>query len=299
MTTSELQRNTIIGFMASIALSILKLFAGIWGRSSALIADATESLADTAGSILVWQALRVSARPPDQDHPYGYGKAEALASLGVGLMLIGAALFIASKALHEIVVPHEPPAAWTLLVLLAVIAVKELLFRFVMRGASEFDSAAARADAWHHRSDAITSLAALGGVSLAVWGPRWFHVPSLVFADEVAAILASGIILVTAWTLIRPAIRELLDAVTPEMAERVATIARRVEGVRDVEKVFVRKSGPGYHVDMHLHVDPDLTIRVAHALAGHVKAILKEELPSLTGVLIHVEPAESRREPIV
>jgi cation diffusion facilitator family transporter len=295
MTTSELQRNTVVGFFASIFLSLLKLGAGIGGNSSALVADAIESLADTVGSVMVWQALRVAAKPPDRNHPYGYGKAEALASLGVGALLVAAALFIAAKSLHEIVIPHEAPASWTLLVLVAVIAVKEFLFRFVMRGAAEFDSDAARADAWHHRSDAITSVAAFVGVTLAIWGPCLFAIPALVFSDEVAAILASGVILITATRMIRPALGELLDAVAHDMVEKVAVIARAVEGVREVEKVFVRKSGSGYHVDMHLHVDPELTIRVAHALSGKVKSILKSQIPNLTGVLIHVEPASEDR----
>jgi cation diffusion facilitator family transporter len=293
MPPTDLQRNTIVGFFASILLAMLKLAAGVWGLSTALVADAIESLADTVGSVLVWQALRVAAKPPDKDHPYGYGKAEALAALGVGVLLVAAALFIVSKALRDILTPHQPPAAWTLLVLLAVIAVKEILFRFVMQGADEFQSDAARADAWHHRSDAITSLAAFMGVSLAIWGPRWFNIPSLVLADEVAAILASGVILMTAWHLSRPALDELLDAAAHHMVERVVTVAKGVEGVWEIEKVFVRKSGPGYHLDMHLHVDPELTIRAAHALAGKVKATLKSEIPRLTSVLIHVEPGET------
>jgi len=292
MTQSTLQRNTVIGFFASIGLSLTKLGAGVWGQSSALIADAVESLADTVGSILVWQALRVASQPPDQKHPYGYGKAEALASLGVGVLLVVAAIFIVVKSLHEILIPHDAPAAWTLLVLVGVVITKEVLFRFVMQGADQFDSDAARADAWHHRSDAITSIAALIGVSVAIWGPRWFGIPGLVFADEVAAILASGVILMSAWILIRPALDELLDAVAHEMVDLVRTVASGIDGVREVEKVFVRKSGSGYHVDMHLHVDPEVSVRVAHALAGKVKAILKSEIPRLTGVLIHVEPQE-------
>ena len=297
MSQSTLQRNTVIGFFASIGLSLTKLAAGVWGQSSALIADAVESLADTVGSVLVWQALRVASQPPDHKHPYGYGKAEALASLGVGVLLVGAAIFIVVKSVHEILIPHEAPAAWTLLVLVGVVITKEVLFRFVMQGADQFDSDAARADAWHHRSDAITSIAALIGVTVAIWGPRWFGIPGLVFADEVAAILASGVILMSAWMLIRPALDELLDAVAHEMVEKVRAVASGVDGVREVEKVFVRKSGSGYHVDMHLHVDPDVSVRVAHALSGKVKAILKAEIPRLTSVLIHVEPQESSPHP--
>jgi cation diffusion facilitator family transporter len=292
MAKQVLQQNTLIGLVASLVLAMIKLVAGFTGRSSALIADAVESIADTIGSILVWHALRVAARPPDLRHPYGYGRAEAVAALTVGGMLVAAALLILVKAFQEIIVPHEPPAAWTLIVLVAVIAVKEVLFRLVMRGAKQHDSDAARADAWHHRADAITSAAAFVGVSIAVWGPHWTGVDALVLADEAAAILASGIILITAVGLIRPALIELLDATSEEFSGNINRIATRIEGVRLVEKVYVRKSGSGYHVDMHLHVDPELSIRVAHALAGKVKSVLMKEIPSVVGILIHIEPAD-------
>lgn len=168
MREQSLLQNTLIGLFVSLLLAVVKLLAGVFGRSSALVADAVESLADAVGSILVWQAVRVAARPPDPSHPYGYGKAEALAALSVGGLLVVAAIYIVIKAFTEILIPHESPAAWTLAVLALVVAVKELLFRFVMRGAAELNSDAARADAWHHRSDAITSAAAFIGVSIAV-----------------------------------------------------------------------------------------------------------------------------------
>ena len=292
MSRQKLQRNTIIGFVASVLLAIMKLAAGVMGRSSALIADAVESFADTLGSMFVWQALRVAAKPADRDHPYGYGKAEALASLAVGGMLIVAAVYIVIKSFHEIVIPHEPPAPWTLGVLIFIVCVKEVLFRVVMRGADELESSAAKADAWHHRSDAITSAAAFLGVTIAVWGPQIFGIKALVMADEAAAILASGIILMTAVQIIRPSLLELMDATSHDLAAKVVSIAERVEGVCLIEKVLVRKSGAGFHLDMHLQVDPDLSIRVAHALAGKVKATLKSAMPGLVTVLIHVEPFE-------
>lgn len=281
----------MIGLVAGLTLSAVKLVAGIVGRSTALIADAVESLADSIGSILVWQALRVADKPPDEQHPYGYGKAEAVSSMAVGALLVVAAVYIVIRSVHEILVPHEAPAAWTLIVLIVVIIVKEGLFRIVIQGAEELNSTAAKADAWHHRSDAITSAAALLGVSIAVWGPGFFGVPSLVVADEAAAILASGVILLTAWSLIAPALKELLDAAAHEMVPEVVRIAQGVDGVVRIEKVWVRKSGAGYHVDMHLHVDPDISIRVAHALAGKVKSVLKSQLPQLKHILIHVEPS--------
>ncbi len=287
-----LERNTLIGLGASLVLATVKFIAGVLGHSSALVADAVESLADTIGSMIVWQGLRIARRDPDADHPYGYGKAEALASLSVGVLLLVAAVVIVVKAVEEMLRPHNAPESWTLLVLLGVIAVKEGLFRLLLRGAERFSSDAARADAWHHRSDAITSAAALIGVTIAVWGPQWFGIPKLVLADEVAAIVASGIILITALRLMRPSMRELLDGTSHEFAETVRLVASEVVGVRLIEKVHVRKSGSKYQIDMHLHVDPLLSVRDAHALAGKVKAHVRERIPAVHHVLIHVEPDE-------
>lgn len=290
---SSLQRNTIIGLVASTALAGVKFLAGVLGHSSALIADAVESLADSIGSIVVWHALRVAERPPTERHPYGYGKAEALASLFVGLLLLGASAWIVSKAFHELLTPHDAPRAWTLLVLVAVILVKELLFRLILTGATQHQSDAAKADAWHHRSDAVTSAAALVGVAVAIWGPRWFGMPRLVLADEVAALLASGIIVLTAFSLITPSLQELLDASSQELIDEVRRTASAVEGVRLVEKIHARKSGRGHHLDMHVHVDPHLTVKDAHALSGKVRATIRAAHPTVRDVLIHIEPANA------
>ena len=294
MKSSQLQRNTLVGLLFSVLLTIVKFLAGWLGSSSALIADAIESLADVFGSILVWQALRVADQPPNDRHPYGYGKAESLSALAVGLIMLAAAGVIVTKAFSEIVVPHAPPATWTIWVLVLIIVTKELLFRLVVHGANQHDSDAARADAWHHRADAITSLAALIGVTVAITCPPLTGIQSLVLADEVAAILASGVIVVTALGLIRPAVSDLLDAASQEMIGVVTELARSVEGIQLVEKVWVRKSGSGFYVDMHLHVDPELSIKVAHSLAGKVKARLKAKVPRILGVLIHIEPSEDR-----
>ncbi len=292
MNRSSLEQNTLLGLVASLCLVVIKLLAGILGHSTALLADAIESLADTLGSLMVWHALRVAARPADPRYPYGYGKAEALAALGIGAMLVAAALYIVYESFHQIAIPHQPPRAWTLIVLLVIIVVKEGLFRFVHHGAQRFDSDAARADAWHHRSDAITSLAALIGVGVAIYGPSLFGWSLLVIADEVAAILASGVILLTARSIMVPALRELLDAATPAMAQQIAQVVGQVEGVEYVEQVLVRKSGTGYLADMHMHVDGNLSVQVAHDLTGKVKALLRERIPALVTILIHVEPAD-------
>lgn len=292
MSTARLQRNTLIGLVVSVLLAAGKFLAGVLGHSTALVADGVESLADTIGSIAIWQGFRVANREPDAQHPYGYGRAETVAALSVGALLLVAAVVIVVKAFSEMLTPHRAPAAWTLIALVGVIAAKEVLFRLVLRGAEMFESDAARADAWHHRSDAITSAAAFIGVSIAIWGPGLFNAPRLVFADEAAAILASGIILFTAVRLIRPSLRELLDATAPDLAEKVRATAAQVESVRIVEKVHARKSGRGYLVDMHVHVAPDLAVRAAHALSGKVKAVVRAEHPNVRHVLIHIEPDE-------
>ncbi len=292
MAEARLQRNTLIGLAVSLVLAVGKLLAGLAGRSSALVADAVESIADSFGSLVVWWGLHVGSRKPDDAHPYGYGRAETIAALAVGVMLVAAAVLIVVQAVREILTPHAPPAPWTLAVLAGVVVVKEGLFRLILRGADTHGSDAARADAWHHRSDAITSAAAFIGIAVAVWGPGVFSAPGFVVADEVAAIIASGVILVTALRFIRPALRELLDAHAPQLAERVQVVASGVPGVRRVEKVHARKSGRGYLVDMHLHVDPDSSVRDGHALAGLVKATVKSQIPAVLHVLIHVEPAD-------
>lgn len=291
MSTARLQRNTLIGFAASILLAAGKFVAGVVGYSSALIADAVESLADTVGSIVVWHAIRVSAKPPDEDHPYGHGKAEALAALAVGAMLLLASLVIVVKAFQEMMTPHAAPAWWTLIVLLAVVVVKEGLFRLLLGGAAACESQAAHADAWHHRSDAITSVAAFIGVSIALWGPSLTGLPNLVLADEVAALVASGIIVHTAIRLIRGPLEELLDSSPRTLIPRIAEVASEVEGVQLVEKVQARKSGRFFFVDMHLHVDAELSVGVAHSISHDVKARVLKAIPAVADVLIHIEPA--------
>jgi cation diffusion facilitator family transporter len=289
---APLQRNTLIGLLASLALAGGKLAAGFLGHSSALVADGVESIAAAVGSVIVWQALRVSARPPDQAHPYGYGKAEAVAALLVGCMLLVAAALIVVEAFRQLFTPHNAPEPWTMLVLVGVIVIKEVLFRFLLRGANKHGSDAVRADAWHHRSDAITSAAAFVGVGVAIWGTRWTGVANLVYADEIAALFASGIIVITAMGLIRAPLRELLDASPEGLLDQVREAAAAVPGVRLVEKVSARKSGSGYHVDMHLHVDPLMGVRDAHVLSGIVKSAVRAKIPTVRQVLIHIEPAD-------
>src|SRR5215470_3350582 len=208
MTDARLKRSlrvTLVGLVINALLTCAKFAAGILGHSHALIADAIESTADIFASIIVWRGLAIAALPPDEDHPYGHGKAEPIAAAIVSAMLLLAAVWIVVEAFHEIAQPHHTPAKFTLAVLFVVIVVKEGLFRFVLREAISVDSSAVRSDAWHHRSDAITSLAAAIGITVSIIGGKGYEA-----ADDWAAIAAAVVIAWNGWRLLRPALNELM-----------------------------------------------------------------------------------------
>jgi len=267
-------------------LAMGKLTAGVLGHSHALVADAVESLADIFSSVVVWRGLVVAAEPADKDHPYGHGKAEPIAAAIVSTMLLLAAAGITFKSFQGILSPHAGPRLFTLVVLLAVVAIKEGLFRYVLKEAGSVESSAVRSDAWHHRSDAITSLAAAIGITIALLGGRGYEA-----ADDVAAIVAAAIVAWNGSRLLRPALAELMDTAPDErMIEFIRDLASGVSGVRNVEKCKVRKMGYHYYVDMHVEVDPQMTVQRAHDIAHQVKDHVRQELPAVHDVLVHVEP---------
>lgn len=281
-------RSAQVGLLTNAALAVVKVVAGIAGHSQALIADGIESSADVCSSAVVWSGLRISARSADEDYPFGYGKAEPLAALGVGLLLLVAAVAIAIESVHQIVTPHRPPRAFTLAVLVAVVLIKELLFRRIVRIGADVGSTAVQADAWHHRSDAITSAAAFIGISVAlIGGPGWES------ADDWAALLASAIIVYNAIDVARAATRDLMDRTPGEaLISRVAAAATGVPGVFAIEKLKVRKAGMGYFVDLHVQADPAMPLHAAHVLSGMVKSAIRQAVPEVAGALIHMEPYE-------
>ena len=280
-------RATFTGLAVNAVLTGAKFAAGIAGHSHALVADAVESLADIFSSIVVWRALVVADAPADEDHPYGHGKAEPLAAAVVSTMLLLAAGWIVLEAVRSIAQPHHAPAPYTLLVLGAVIVIKEGLFRFVRREAASVQSSAVRADAWHHRSDAVTSLAAAIGISVALIGGKGYAA-----ADDVAAIVAAGVIAWNGWRLLRPALAELMDtAPNPEVVGQIRRIAEAAPGVARVEKCMVRKMGYNYYVDMHVEVDPQMTVQRSHEIAHGVKDKIRGQIPAVRDVLVHIEPA--------
>lgn len=281
------QKTTLIGIAVSIVLMLVKGIAGWLGNSYALIADAIESGTDVVTSTFVWLGLRVAARQPDEDHPYGHGKAEPLAAIIVSVALVGAAVLIAVESIHNIRVPHEAPAPFTLAVLAGVVIVKEVLFRRIEQVGQETDSQAVKADAWHHRSDAITSLTAFVGISIALIGG-----PGYESADDWAALLASGFIVFNAYHIFRPSFGEIMDeAPAGDWKTELATIALSVPQVQGIDKYRVRKTGFEYFVDLHVKVPGDLTVRQGHDIAHAVKAAILTAKPSVYDVLIHIEPA--------
>ncbi len=287
-------RSTQFGLLVNAVLAATKLVAGLAGNSYALVADAIESAADVMGSVIVWGGLAVAAQPADDNHPFGHGKAEAIAAAVVAVMLIGAAIGIAIESVAGIRTPHEVPEAWTLIVLVVVVAVKWTLSRRVASVATSIQSTAVQADAWHHLSDAITSAAAFIGIAVAVYGNRWFggNVPWST-ADDWAALLASGVILYNGIVLARPAIHDLMDRMPGEDVVRpVRTTAEGVDGVLAVEKLWVRKTGLVYEATVHIQADPTMSLVDAHELGHRVQHAIRDSVPGVGYVTVHMEPYE-------
>lgn len=284
-------RVTLLGMVVNTVLAVVKMGAGVLGHSHALIADGVESLADIVSSLVVWRGLVVAAEPADEDHPYGHGKAEAIAAAVVATMLLLAAVWIAVHGVREILKPHSLPAPFTLAVLVVVVAIKEILYRYVSREGLALDSSAVATDAWHHRSDAITSLLAGIGIAVSLLGG-----PGYESADDVAAVLAAGIIGWNGWRLLRRAGDELMDTVPdPHLPERIGAVARTVPGVAGIEKCRLRKAGQHLFVELHVEVDPAMPVVRAHQLAHEVKDRVRAEIPAVSDVLVHVEPERSPR----
>ncbi len=286
-------RTTFLGMGVNTLLAVMKMLAGIFGHSHALVADAVESLADVFSSIVVWRGVVVAEAPPDEDHPYGHGKAEPLAAAVVSAMLLVAATWIVIGAFNAITEPHPAPKPFTLIVLIAVIVVKETLFRFVHNEAMSLESSAVSTDAWHHRSDVVTSAAAAIGITIALVGGKGFEA-----ADDWAAIAAACVIAWNGWRLLRPAMNELMDrSPNREVVERIREIAGAVPGVARVEKCLVRQMGYHYFVDMHVEVDPQMTVLRSHEIAHGVKDNVRAQIPRVRDVLVHIEPTKPNPNP--
>jgi len=286
-------RLALIGVSVNLLLAIIKIATGILGHCYALIADGIESTLDIFSSLAIWFGLKVAAEPPDESHPYGHGKAEPLASVAVALAIIGASIALAFKSIQEINTPSHPPALFTLGVLIVVILVKETLFHKVARAAQQLGSGAVKTEAWHHRSDAITSAGAFIGISIAIFaGPGWEA------ADKWSALFTCAIIAFNGWGVLVPAIQEIMDTAPPkEVMEGVRLVALRVHGVINVEKCRLRKMGADFYADIHIGVDAELSVREGHRISHDVKDAIRHANPAMADVLVHIEPIEPFTEP--
>jgi cation diffusion facilitator family transporter len=280
-------RVALAGMLVNVVLAVAKITAGLLGNSYVLIADGIESALDIAGSAVIWGGLKFAARPPDATHPYGHGKAEPIAAGVVAVGVIIASIGLAIQSVREIFMPHHGPAPFTLIVLIVVIVVKEFLFRSVIRLGKNVESTAVQTDAWHHRSDALTSAAAFVGISIALIGGEGWQ-----SADDWAALFACSIIAANGYRLLFPALHEMMD--TAPRGEIVALIQRAaasVPGVLEVEKCLVRKMGLSFYVDLHVGVDGGISVRDGHRIAHQVKDAIKQTDSRIADVLVHVEPA--------
>ena len=281
-------RTTYFSIIGNTILAIIKAFAGFFGNSYALIADAIESTTDIFSSFLVLFGLKYANRPADKNHPYGHGRAEPLITFLVVGFLITSATIIAYESIINIGTPHELPKAWTLMVLAPLIVWKEISYRLVIKRAKETHSSALKADAWHHRSDAMTSVAAFIGISVAVFFGKGYE-----SADDWAALFASGFIFYNSYLIFRPALGEIMDEhLYDDLIDDIRKVSTTVDGILATEKCFIRKAGMQYHVDLHATVDKNISVKIGHDLAHKLKDTLRNEIPQLGHVLIHIEPNE-------
>lgn len=280
-------RVVLRGIGINAVLAAVKFAGGVFGNTYALIADGAESTLDMFSSLLVWAGFHVASRPPDANHPYGHGKAEALAALAVALFVFGMAGWVGLHAVHEIITPHRGPKWWTLPLLAGVVAVKLWYSRRVRAAGAETDSTALGVEALHHWADAVTSAAAFVGIAIALVGGKGWEA-----ADDWAALFACAIIAFNGAGMVMTALGDVMDTAVPaEFENEVRAVALTVQGVRALDKVRMRKSGLSYLVDIQVRVDGELTVRAGHDIAHAVKdALLASVRPRISDVTVHVEP---------
>ena len=283
----SVQRLGWLSLGVNIGLMLIKITTGVLGSCYALIADGVESASDVITTSVTWVGFKLSLRPADAEHPYGHGKIESLSGAFSGCSLLAAATLIAWQSIREIMTVHTAPAWYTLPVLILVVVVKETFSRKVLAAGKSIESLAIKGDAWHHRSDAITSGAAAVGIALALFGGDRFAV-----ADDWAALLACLIIYFNGALILKSAVHEILDGdVGGDIERSIIEVARSVEGLVDVEKCRVRKSGIDYFVEIHIHVPPNMPVCEGHAVGHRVKDAVMTARSAVRDVVVHIEPA--------
>jgi cation diffusion facilitator family transporter len=281
-------KATYLSVIGNAGLAIIKGLTGYLGNSYALIADAIESTSDIFSSLLVLFGIKYASRPADKNHPYGHGRAEPLVTFLVVGFLIASAILIAYQSIRNIQTPHNVPKPYTLIVLGSIIIIKEIFYRIVSKRSHETNSSSLKADAWHHRADAITSLTAFIGISIALIFGKGYET-----ADDWAALVAAIIILYNAYHIFRPALGEIMDEqLYDDLILDIRLVSKTVTGVIDTEKCLVRKTGMTFHVDLHILVESNISVKHGHDIAHKLKEQLMKELPQVADVLIHVEPNE-------
>lgn len=281
-------KATWFSIIGNTSLAFVKWVAGFFGNSYALIADAIESTTDIFASLLVLFGIKYASRPADKNHPYGHGRIEPLITFLVVVFLITSATIIAYESIKNIGTPHELPKPWTLIVLGIIIIWKEVSYQIVIRKSKATHSSSLKADAWHHRSDAITSVSAFIGISIALLFGKGFET-----ADDWAALFAAAFILYNSYLIFRPALGEIMDEhLYDDLIITIRQESLKVDGVVGTEKCFIRKAGLKYHVDLHATVDANITVKYGHEIAHNLKDTLRKEIPELGHLLIHIEPNE-------
>lgn len=285
-------RTVAAGLFVNLILGIVKLVGGLVGQSFALISDAVNSIGDSLGSAITLFALRVAQKPPDHDHPYGHTRAEAVAGLSIAWLIAFSALLVGWEALAHLFDQQTSPAGWTVWIAAANVVLKELLYQINLKIGERIGSQSLVANAWDHRADALSSLAVVLGIAAVRWGGSRF-----IWADEIAALVVVAAILWSAWRLLRTSTAELLDQQASEqVVNRIRDLARDVPGVRHIEKLRVRRSGMELFADLHVEVDPLLTVESGHRIGHDVKAKLIQEITALRDVLVHLEPESHQPE---
>jgi cation diffusion facilitator family transporter len=286
----EVERAAWLGLAINLSLGLVKLIGGLVGDSFALLSDSVNSLGDVFATVVVLVAVRIAQQPADQEHPYGHTRAEAIAASTVAVLIMVSALGIGWEAIQRLSADHSLPETWTLWIAGGNVAIKEWLYRYKVRVGKRTGSRAMIANAWDHRSDAFCALAVLVGLALVRWGNgRWM------WADEAAALVVVAAILFSSLRLYRDSASELMDVqADDDLVEQIRTMAITIPGVRGVEKLWVRKSGLEFFVDIHVEVDSELTVAEGHRIGHVVKDRLTACFARVRDVLVHLEPFEPR-----
>lgn len=286
--SAQIRKVTIAGMVINVFLTIIKITAGVFGNSQSVIADGIHSLSDCSTDVAVLVGLKYWNQPPDECHPYGHRRIETIVAVLIGAVLFLAGVFLCWGALEKFKTgEYVVPLKISLFAALISIVVKEFIYHWTFNVAEKLNSPAMKANAWHHRSDSLSSIAVAIAISFALYNPKW------AILDPLAAFAVGIFIMQAAYSIVKPAVKELADeGATEEEIKEIEKIVLNVEGVKSVHALRSRFSGPGLQVDLHIQVDGNLTVDEGHAISGHVKKHLLEDGPGIIDVLIHLEPFE-------